>query len=406
VRKQLLSLALAAASVIGVAGGGAGCAKKEDPQSTGIAENLPVQSFKRDWAADLDLKDDTIDRVFLREDMVIAYTQKRMAYAISRDSGFVRFSTLIADTRIAPHEPVVLKDRIVFPTDSTLELYRRDGRFERSYKTSSSLRTNAAGSPTGSRVFFGVDSPGAGRIAAVETLPGQYQPVRQVWELMSDKGAPVHAAPVTAQGVVYAAFDDGKVYAVNEGTRAPIWSISTGPTFQTYGPILADLRVDDFGLYVASADSKFYCLDKTQGRKKWEYFAGAALRTAPEVTATAVYLPVSGRGLAALDKTNGGLKWVMKDAVKLVSEDDKLAYLQRADNRIVAVDKQTGEQRFTSRRTDLVAFASNTKGGTVYAATKDGTILAISPVLKPGNVGETAWLDLSEKATPVLASTR
>jgi hypothetical protein len=66
---------------------------------------------------------------------------------------------------------------------------------------------------------------------------------------------------------------------------------------------------------------------------------------------------------------------------------------------VVAVDKATGEQKFTSRRTDFVAFATNTKDSTIYAATKDGQVLAIVPVLKAGNVGELAL----DNARPVEA---
>jgi outer membrane protein assembly factor BamB len=319
---------------------------------------------------------------------------------LSKAGGAIRFSTKITDTRLPAHEPVVLKERIVFPTDATLELYRRDGRFERSYKTTSSLRTNAVGAVNGSRVFFGVDSPLAGRIVCVETNPGQYKPVDQKWELMSNRAAQIDSAPATLTGVVYVAFADGAVYAVNQDTRASIWETSFGPTFQTYGPVQADLRVDDFGLYVPSTDTKFYCLDKTQGKQKWVYFAGSPLRETPQITATMCYLPVGGRGIVAIDKLNGGqerqAKWVVKDAIKLVAEDEKYAYLQRSDNLITAVDKQTGEQRFTSRRNDLVAFATNTKDSTIYAASKDGTVMAIVPVLKPGDVGEVAWLDLGE----------
>ena len=394
--KHLLSLALAAAtSVAGVAG--CKSTKQEAPQSA--ITSLPAQSFKRNWGADLQLKNDTVVNVALREDSVFVYTKKNDAFALNRETGTIRFTTHVSDTIVPLHDPVVLKERIVFPTDSTLEIYTRAGRFERSYKTSSSLRTNAAGNAAGSTVVFGVDAPGAGRIVAVETNPGQYKPVTEKWQLMSNTGVQVSSGPTIMGGVVYAAFDDGQVVAVNADSRAPIWATSTGQTFRAFGAVNADLRVDDFGLYVPSTDSKLYCLDKTQGRIKWQYYGGAPLRASAEVTATTVYLPVSGKGVTAIDKQTGRAKWTLRDAVKLVAEDDKYAYVNRRDNTIVAVDKASGEQRFTSKRTDLVAFATNTKDATIYAATKKGQVLAITPVLKAGDVGELA-LDL---ATPVEA---
>jgi hypothetical protein len=71
-----------------------------------------------------------------------------------------------------------------------------------------------------------------------------------------------------------------------------------------------------------------------------------------------------------------------------VAEDEKFAYFHRADNIVIAVDRATGEQKFASKRTDLVAFGTNTKDGVIYAGTRDGQVWAITPVLKPGNVGE------------------
>jgi outer membrane protein assembly factor BamB len=384
-----------AASVMG------GCQHREAVPAASSVEPLPMQSFKRDWAADLELKDDSITRVFLREDVVVAYTKNNMAYVLNRAGGVVRFAAKMTDSSIPPLEPVILKERVIFPTDATLEIYRRDGRFERSYKTLSSPRTNVVGQRDGSRVFFGADARNSGRVVAVETLPGDYKPVNQKWELMADHAAPIYSAPAVNAGIVYAAFGDGDVYAVNQDNRQPIWSTSTGQTFKTYGPVQADLKADDFGVYVPSTDSKFYCLDKTQGKAKWEYFAGSSLRSTPAISATMVYLPVTDRGVVAIDKINGPSvrepKWIVRDAVKLVAEDEKYAYFHRADNVVIAIEKASGEQKFTSKRTDLVAFATNTKDSTIYAATKSGQVMAIVPVLKPGNMGELAL----DQATPV-----
>jgi outer membrane protein assembly factor BamB len=397
VRKHLLSLALAvSAASVGVGG----CHHEAPPAKESSITSLPPQSFKQGWTADLDLKNgDPVVKVVLVQDQVFVYSKKNNVFGMERSSGKLWFTRHVSDTIVPMYDPVILKDRIVFPTDSTLEIYRRDGRFERTYTPSAALSTSAAGQPNGSMLVVGVDARGAGRVVAIETAPGKYKPVDEKWQLMSNSNVQVTAGPAIQGGVVYAAFNDGQVMAVNADSRASIWETSTGQTFRTFGPVNADLRVDDFGVYVPSTDSKLYCLDKTQGRQKWVYYAGAPLRSSPAVTATMVYLPVTGKGVGAIDKTNGTLKWAVRDAVKFLAEDDKYAYFQRTNNSVVAVDRSNGEQRFTSKRTDLVQFATNTKDSTIYAATKEGKVMAITPVLKPGDVGEVA-LDL---ATPMEA---
>jgi len=384
-----------------------GCTKQEPKSDSGPTEALAAQSFRRDWSANLGLKNDHVERVFAREDMIIAYTKRQQAFVINRDSGRIRFTTEITKSPIRPAPPVLLKDKIVFPTIATLEIYRRDGKIERSYKLENSLRTHAAGIPTGTRMVFGIDVPGAGRVVCMDLSSPQQ--VRQAWELMSDKGAAISSGPVIQQGIVYAAFEDGWVYAVNIESRQGIWSTSQGPQYRTFGTVHADLRVDDFGVYVPSTDTKFYCLDRNSGDTKWEFYAGHSLREPCEVTPTTVYLPVPDRGIVAIDKQSGPKdgkpRWIYAQGQKFVSEDEKFAYLQRKDNSVVAIDKMSGQAVFTTHRTDLVAFAVNTKGdGMIYAATKDGQVLAIAPVLKAGFMGEVAqWAPVSENRGEAVA---
>jgi outer membrane protein assembly factor BamB len=399
----IMSPILLAAALVG-----GGCNLNDQKAETGPAQALAAQSFKREWAADLALKNDEVARVFALGDLVIAYTKNQHAYVINRGSGLIRFSARMTDSKVSPKNPALLKERIVFPTISTLEIYRLDGRLQLSYPTKHSIRTNAAGEPNGSRLFVGVDvpslsggTPGSGRVVCYNTASGTSQGIRQVWELMSDKGAAVDSAPAIVQGIVYVAFADGWVYAVNADTRQGIWATSQGAQFRTFGPIQADLRADDAGVYVASTDTKFYCLDRNTGNTKWDYHAGISLREAPEVSPTTVYLPVYGKGLLAFDKAtgpkNGQPRWTYRDGVKMVSEDEKYSYIQRKDNSIAALDKVTGEPVFQNQRKDLVAFATNNKGdGLIYAATRDGQVMAIAPVLKPGFMGEVAWVPVTK----------
>ena len=395
-----------------------GCNNDPKPES-GPTVALAAQSFRRDWAADLALKgDDQIDRVFAMGDLVIAYTKSQQAYVVNRGSGLIRFSARITDSKVTPMKPVLLKERIVFPTVSTLEIYRLDGRHQLSYPTKHSLRTNAAAQPNGNRLFVGVDVPniagtlGSGRVVCYEisstVAAGAPQGVRQVWELMSDRGAAIDSAPAVVADVLYVGFTDGWVYPVNVESRQSIWATSQGAQFRTFGSIQADVRADENGVYVASTDMKFYCLDRNNGNTKWDYHAGVALRQAPEVSATTVYLPVSGRGLLAFDKAtgpkNGQPRWTYGDGIKLLSEDEKFSYVLRKDNAIVALDKATGQVAFQNQRRDLVAFATNTKGdGLIYAGTRDGQLLAIAPVLKPGFMGEVAWIPVPIPETQALA---
>ena len=117
-----------------------------------------------------------------------------------------------------------------------------------------------------------------------------------------------------------------------------------------------------------------------------------ALLDSPLVTADSLYEYVPGQGVAAITKAEGDFirkaRWVAKDARQFLAADEKHVYLEMRDHSIAAVDKASGEVKFVNERRDFTVFAPNTKDGMIYAATKDGLVLAIRPITKPGSVGE------------------
>jgi hypothetical protein len=81
------------------------------------------------------------------------------------------------------------------------------------------------------------------------------------------------------------------------------------------------------------------------------------------------------------------------EATRFLAEDDQYAFLLGKGNSVVAVDKKTGEVKFTSRRSDLVAFAQNTTDGVIFATTKAGRVIAAVAVKHHGEVGELVWAE-------------
>src|SRR5262249_32211068 len=161
------------------------------------------------------------------------------------------------------------------------------------------------------------------------------------------------ATPAIQQGIVYAADDRGNVYAVNSDTRAPVWALKQEGreegVFGTDGPVRADVKADETGGYVASMDSKLYCIGRTNGRMNWRFCAGSPLTSSPAVTATSVYQYVQGQGIVAIDKAQGDPirkpKWAVPEAVQFLAEDDKYVYLERGDHAIIGADKASGSIR-------------------------------------------------------------
>jgi len=345
---------------------------------------LPSGSFTTAWRAEPPMqRSDSVKSLHLTDDTLYVYTQHNRVISIGTSGGKMNWTAQVAGDADILRKPLVVKDRVIFPTASTFKIFSKAGQNIRTMDIGHNMRSAAA--VEGEDLYVGLDYSRGGRLAKIDSTR-EFSATR--WELMTSAG--VSAAPVFFGETVYCAGEDGSVYAINEN-RAPVWSLPNN-VFKTDGRILADLQVDDYGVYVASTDSKLYVLDRMTGKIRWQYFAGTALLDSPTVTADSVYEYVPNQGLTAIDKSTGAhnrkARWVSGDAKQFLAADEKYVYVALRDRRIAALDKVTGEIKFTSERRDLSVFAPNTKTGILYAATADGLVLAIKPITKPGTVGE------------------
>jgi len=386
--KQLLSMMLGIGTLAGaLMTGAAGCGNKKEPAPVPKVTPLQPGSFTPAWHANLELRNDRLTELHVREDMIFAYARDHVAYGIGRSGGALLFINPIKASGGVLRPPVVLEEQIVFPTGASFEIYNKTGHHERSIRLEYATRSPAANFD--STLFVGLDYPQGGRAAAIDVTKA-YSPTR--WELLTSGG--VSARPAVYEKSVFIGGEDGRIYAVAPD-RTPIWPLEGG-VYLTSGRIVADVQADETGVYVASTDSKLYSVNRLNGKTQWQYYGGAALNTPPELTETTVYQYVRGRGVVAIDKVskqfNREARWQVKNATQFLAEDDANTYLRRRDNSIVAVDRATGKEKFHSRGAFDV-FASNTGDDTIYAARKDGQVFAIKPVTKAGSVGEVVMFD-------------
>ncbi|WP_428940373.1 PQQ-binding-like beta-propeller repeat protein [Fontivita pretiosa] len=358
-----------------------GCARTRPAQ----IQPVPTNAFIKQWQADLDLRGERITQLHLAADQLIAYTSRNRGYWMTASGGQLKGASRIAPPGHTLYKPIALSDRIVIPTTGSLAAFTFDGRELETYTPARALHGNAAGA--GNSVYVGVTMPGSGRLARFDLEPN----FRLIWEMYTTDG--IVAAPAIVNDAIYSAGIDGRVWACTSA-RAALWPLEAY-SFKTDGPVTADVKADDFGVYIASQDGKLYCLDRDDGKIRWIYYAGVPLVESPIVLADTVYLLVPRHGMVAINKLEGKFAreamWTCAQARQFLASDEKYVYVRDARNTIVALDRASGRPAFHSRRNDLSVFATNTSTPMIYAATRRGSILGIRPVLKPGAVGEIVW---------------
>lgn len=358
----------------------AGCRSTVPPPAESRFVEIPAGSFAEAWSARLSI-DGEVNGVYLLRDRLYVTSSSNQMYSLSAGGGTVLYVARTAPTSEIPRPPVALKDKVAVAHSDVISFYDLSGNLVRDIRLGTPIRSNLA-------VFrdflvFGVAAAGGGRLALLDPSK-QYVPV--LWEVTTGL---ISGAPATFGDLVFAGSELGRVYACDI-RKNQAWNLEGG-YFVTDRGIKADLVADEFGVYVASLDTKLYCLDRLTGKIRWVYHAGTPLESAPVVTADAVYLIHPDRGLVALDK--GGpkkyreAKWEVSGVRQVVSVDDQHVYAVRSDNVLLALDKQTGKLKFTGVRNDLTHFATNLQGSTIFAATASGETLAIKPVLRAGTVG-------------------
>ncbi len=381
--------------LIGILGLGAmvagGCRHQEPPRAAqvphGPVEPLPAGSFARQWASALELPQGAqVKQVWLRQNLLFIRTNQNQVFQLDAEGGTLRSMLQPAPAGGVLRAPVLTKEFVVWPANSVLQVYNHAGRKVKSVSLESAI--SSGGAADGDRLFIGVRFESLGRILALD-LEDQY--TRAEWELQ--RSHVVSSAPAVYEHTLYAADSGGTVFAVStDNTRNPAWGGEH--TFGTYAPIVADLKVDANGLYVASTDTILYCLDRGNAKIKWQWLSGQALSQTPILTQDTVYQPLPDGRLAAIDKVsqdpqayNRKARWIVP-ARQFVAADAAHAYVLGRDGHLLALDKQTGKVAFRSVRSDFAALAQNPASGLIYGATADGVVTAIRPVLKAGVMGE------------------
>ena len=125
-REHLVSLLICAAAAAAGLSSLSGCAKEPiPPEPIPAAAPVPLNPFVRGWAQQVDLPGgDDVKEIHVREANVFAYTRGGRVVVMTRDTGRLQWLAQIRSTdRGGMKPPVVLADRVVIPTSSTLEVY-------------------------------------------------------------------------------------------------------------------------------------------------------------------------------------------------------------------------------------------------------------------------------------------
>jgi len=192
-----------------------------------------------------------------------------------------------------------------------------------------------------------------------------------------ETGGLVKNRPYVKGDFIYFGSNDHYIYSLRSYTGKEFWKFKTG------GPVTAAVvGLEDY-IYVGSCDYKMYCLYRmNQGREdrqvKWEFPTGSPITQAASLIGKNLYVKTDGKGIFALDRDDGSLKWRLPDGQQFLMLGQKRAYVLNDRNEVQVLDNETGRKLFRIDTCDYDHFVTNETSATLFMV-KDGShILALN----------------------------
>jgi outer membrane protein assembly factor BamB len=213
-----------------------------------------------------------------------------------------------------------------------------------------------------------------GRLVALDASTGAV-----LWSHPPDAlaGDTVWTSPAIADGVVYFAANRpwAVIYALDAATGQPLWTES--PTLSI---IISSPVVHEGVVYLAFNDHKVIALDAATGATKWTADAGSGMYASPAVAEGRLYVTVHNRGLLALDVLTGAQLWLAPmngPQWSSPAAGKGIVYVgSRDDERVFAFNAATGAQVWSAPLGDWVHTSPAFANGILYGGANDGRLYA------------------------------
>jgi outer membrane protein assembly factor BamB len=217
----------------------------------------------------------------------------------------------------------------------------------------------------------------------------EYYTSRSLFGLSEDTGIEVwrFTAPrefvdgvVTDGKLIFAANGDGKLYAIDPAQRESgqpkiVWTFDESKNKLWSKPLLADGKV-----YQASMDHKLYAVDANTGKKLWEFQAGAPIAVQPSISNGTLYFGAFDSKFYAVDAATGAKKWEQPTSGWVWSEatlSNGVIYFGDVRGRVFALDSANGATKWTFDAKDAIRAQPILKDDTLYVVSFDTNAYAI-----------------------------
>ena len=229
-------------------------------------------------------------------------------------------------------------------------------------------------------------------------------PLKLLWKYKT--GGPIQASPVVANGTVYVASTDHRLYALDAKQWGLKWSFKAGGIIR-YAPAVWNNRV-----YFSARDNHVYALNAETGEWLWEFRSDTWMDSPPILSKGRLYIGAYTRKIHVINAITGELESqpqgrVYIDGVEYVCSQGQLrpmspqhnvstwreltpltysypaiangvVYIGARDNQIHALDLESREQIWSYATKGFIDAAPAISDGVLYVTSDDGYVYAFT----------------------------
>ncbi|MBS1510313.1 MAG: PQQ-binding-like beta-propeller repeat protein [Bacteroidetes bacterium] len=168
---------------------------------------------------------------------------------------------------------------------------------------------------------------------------------------------------------------DNNFYAINGVTGTLKWIHLGTNFFGVAGPCFANGKI-----YAASSDKKLYCMDTLNGAVLWTYTTGSTIESDPVYSNGTIYVGSDDYYLYAIDAATGALRWKFATGFNVTASPlvyNGIVYFGSDDSKMYAVSESTGQLIWSYQA--LFHFGSSgatVANGVIYAGCGDNNVYA------------------------------
>lgn len=260
-------------------------------------------------------------------------------------------------------------------------------------------------------------------------------PLQVKWSTKTSSS--ILSSPIIADGKLYIASMDNKVYVFNVQTESLTGSFSTNAYINSTPAIVRDrlYTADSNGwiycwstnpelkwakqlgenvhlsspavsegiLYIGGRNGRLYALSIVDGEQKWVYPTGGEIQSSPAVVNGRVYFGSADGNLYCLT-TSGDFKWRFGTVGAIFSSPavkDGVVYVASDDNYIYAIDAYSGNEKWKYKTNDKVHSSPAIANQVIFCGANDGYLYAIN---KDGKLKWAHLIGTKIESSPAVAN--